>query len=42
MFERSDMGKVKEAVGDVMCIQGGFPVSLLQGGTPEQVREHTK
>jgi len=42
MFERSDMGKVKEALGDVMCIQGGFPVSLLQGGTPEQVREHTK
>lgn len=42
MFERSNMEKVKEYVGDVMPIIGGFPVSLLQGGTEEQVREHTK
>ncbi|MBI5649321.1 MAG: hypothetical protein HZC40_02560 [Chloroflexi bacterium] len=41
-FDRSDMFKVKEVVGDVMCIQGGFPVSLLQGGTREQIREHTQ
>jgi uroporphyrinogen-III decarboxylase len=25
-----------------MCIQGGFPVSLLQGGTREQIRDLTK
>ncbi len=42
MFERSNMAKVKEVVGDIMPIIGGFPVSLLQGGTEEQVREHTK
>ena len=42
MFERSNMVKVKEYVGDVMPILGGFPVSLLQGGTEEQVREYTK
>jgi len=41
-FERSDMARVKEVVGDTMCITCGFPVSLLQGGTPEQVREHTR
>ena len=36
------MFEVKEVLGDVMAIQGGFPVSLLQGGTEEQIREHTK
>jgi uroporphyrinogen-III decarboxylase len=41
-FDRSDLFKVKEVIGDTMCIMGGFPVSLLQGGTVEQVREHTK
>ncbi len=42
MFERSNMAKVKEVVGDTMPIIGGFPVSLLQGGTEEQVRERTR
>lgn len=42
MFQSSNMAKVKEVVGDIMCIQGGFPVSLLQGGTPEEVRELTR
>lgn len=41
-FDRSDMFKVKEVVGDIMCIQGGFPVSLLQAGTPVQIRDLTK
>jgi uroporphyrinogen-III decarboxylase len=41
-FQSSDIYKVKDVLGDVMCIQGGMPNSLLQGGTPEQVREHTK
>lgn len=42
MFQSSNMEKVKEVVGDVMCIQGGMPVSLLQTGTPDEVREYTK
>lgn len=42
MFERSNMAKVKEVVGDTMPIIGGFPVSLLQAGTEEQVRGYTK
>lgn len=41
-FDRSDLFKVKEVLGDTMCIVGGFPVSLLQGGTAEQIREHTR
>jgi hypothetical protein len=41
-FDRSDMAKVKEVLGGKMCIAGGMPVSLLQHGTPEQVRAETK
>lgn len=41
-FDRSDMFKVKEVVGDVLCIQGGFPVSLLTAGTPDEIRALTK
>lgn len=41
-FDRSDLFKVKEVLGDTMCIVAGFPVSLLHAGTPEQIRAHTK
>ena len=41
-FEKTDMFKAKEIIGDTMCLSGGFPVSLLQTGTPEKVREYTK
>jgi len=41
-FQRSDIFKVKEAVGGTMCIMGGMPNSMLQGGTVSQVREWTK
>ncbi len=37
-FDRSDLFKVKEMLGDIMCIQGGFPVSLLTVGSPEEIR----
>jgi len=41
-FQSSDIFKVKELLGDVMCIMGGMPVGLLAGGTPEEIRERTK
>ncbi len=41
-FQFSDIFKVKEVVGDTMCIIGGMPNSLLQAGAPEQVRDLTK
>lgn len=41
-FQRSDIFKVKEIVGDTMCIIGGMKNSLLQAGTQEQVRAETK
>jgi uroporphyrinogen-III decarboxylase len=41
-FDRSDLFKVKEVLGDTMCIVAGFPVWLLYAGTPEQIRAHTR
>ncbi|MDR3577977.1 MAG: uroporphyrinogen decarboxylase family protein [Anaerolineaceae bacterium] len=41
-FQNSDIFKVKEVLGDTMCILGGMPNSMLQGGTVEQVRDFTK
>ncbi|HEX9115231.1 MAG TPA: uroporphyrinogen decarboxylase family protein, partial [Anaerolineae bacterium] len=41
-FQASDIFKVKETCGDTLCIVGGMPNSMLQTGTVETVREHTK
>ncbi len=41
-FQFSDIFKVKEIVGDTMCITGGMRNSMLQAGTAEEVREFTK
>jgi hypothetical protein len=41
-FQKSDIFKVKEVLGDVMCIMGGMPNSYLTGGTVSQVREYTQ
>ncbi len=41
MFQNSDIFKVKKVVGDVMCIQGGMPVSTLTTSADE-VRAWTK
>jgi len=42
IFDRSDLVKVKATVGDNLCIVGGMPISLLQAGTPDQVRDETR
>ena len=41
-FQKSDIFRVKEALGDTMCIMGGMPNSLLMGGSREEVRERTR
>lgn len=41
-FDRTDLFKAKEVIGDKMCLIGGMPVSLLQTGTPEQIKEYAK
>jgi uroporphyrinogen-III decarboxylase len=42
LFQFSDIFKVKEVVGDTMCIMGGMRNSMLQAGTAEEVRAFTK
>jgi hypothetical protein len=42
LFDRTDMKKAREKLGGKVCIGGGFPISLILTGTPEQVREETK
>lgn len=42
LFDSTDIFKVKEVLGNTMCISGLFPVSLLQTGTPAQVKEHIR
>jgi hypothetical protein len=41
-FQDSDIFKVKEVVGETMCIMGGMPIPLLKNGTPVEIRERTK
>lgn len=41
-FDRTDLFKAKDIIGDVTCIAGGMPASLLHTGTVEEVRQVTK
>jgi len=42
MFQQSNIFKVKEVLGETMCIQGGMPVSMLLSSAREEVRQYTK
>ncbi len=39
-FDRTDMAQAKKSVGQVACIAGNIPLSLLCTGTPEQVETY--
>ena len=41
-FDKTDLFKAREVLGDNYCLAGGIPSSLLISGTPEKVRNHTK
>ena len=41
-FERMNMGRAKEILGDNACIAGNVPISVLCTGTPQEVKEHCK
>ncbi|MFX1490221.1 MAG: uroporphyrinogen decarboxylase family protein [Promethearchaeota archaeon] len=41
-FDRTDLKKTKEMLGDYACIKGNVPGSLLVMGTPSQVEEYVK
>jgi len=42
MFDSTDVFRAKEIIGDTMCIVGNMPLSLLQTGSLEQIREYSK
>ena len=41
-FEKTDMIKAKEVLGDVACIRGNVPLSILCAGTPDDVKNYCK
>ncbi len=41
-FEATDMFKAKEILGETVCIRGNVPLSLLIGGTTEDVKKYCK
>ena len=41
-FDTTDMFKAKEILGDHMCLCGNMPVSVLQVGTPDDMKSHCK
>ena len=41
-FERTDLFRAKEVLGDTVCIEGGVPSSLMIGGTPDEVRAYCR
>lgn len=41
-FDRTDMARAKEILGDHFCIMGNVPSSLLQVGNPADVEEYCK
>ena len=41
-FDQIDMARAKEVLGGKICISGNMPVSLLQFGTPDDVKKKCK
>ena len=42
LFDKTDMGKAKKALGDKCCIAGNVPTSLIVTGKPEQVKDYCR
>jgi uroporphyrinogen-III decarboxylase len=41
-FDQTDMKRAKEVLGDVCCISGNVPSSIMSVGTPDQVKAYCK
>jgi hypothetical protein len=41
-FEKVDIRKAKEILGDTVCFRGNVPITLLFTGTPQQVKDYIK
>jgi uroporphyrinogen-III decarboxylase len=42
MFDKTDMARAKEVLGDKCCISGNVPTSLLIAGTPKEVKDYCR
>ena len=42
LFDQTDIGRAKQAIGDVACVGGTMSAALLNVGTVQQVRSHVK
>jgi hypothetical protein len=42
LFDQTDMARAKQTVGQVACIQGNMPLSLLHASTADKVAEYTR
>jgi len=42
MIDQSDMVKARKTIGEKACLAGNVPSSLLQLGTPEEVKDYCK
>jgi len=42
IFDTTDLFKAKKIIGNTMCIAGNVPVSLLQVGTPQEIKDYCK
>lgn len=42
LFDTTDIGRAKRAIGDIACIGGTMSTSMLNVGTTQQVRNHVR
>jgi uroporphyrinogen-III decarboxylase len=42
LFEHMDMAKAKKVLGDIACIAGNVPVTMLGSSTPRNVKEYCR
>ena len=42
MIENTDIFRAKEVLGDVVCLQGNVPLSMLITGTPDDVKAYCR
>ncbi len=42
LFDQTDMKRAKETIGQVACIEGNVPLSLIYAGTPDEVTAYSR
>ena len=42
LFDQTDMAKAKETIGQVACIEGNVPLSLIYAGTAEETAAYVR